>query len=119
MIVDDERDIAAVLKRGLEKHGFSVSAYSDPVQALLEYMPGTYDLMILDFKMPYLNGHELYKKIRNIDGKVKVCFLSAADSNYQQEFKKNLPLMGSEYFVKKPVSMSELVRHVNEILGIQ
>jgi len=75
--------------------------------------------MIVDFKMPHLNGYELYKKIRNIDGKVKVCFLSAAEINYREEFKKQLPLMGGEHFVKKPVSISELVRHVNELLRIQ
>jgi DNA-binding response OmpR family regulator len=119
LIVDDEWDIATVLKRGLEKHGFSVSAYSDPVQALRGYTSGTYDLMIVDFKMPHLNGYELCRKIRNVDGRVKVCFLSAAESNYRQEFNKNLPLMGSECFVKKPVSIRELVGYVNELLGIQ
>jgi two-component system response regulator TrcR len=86
---------------------------------LLDYTPGTFDLLILDFKMPHLNGYELYKKIRGINSEVKVCFLSATESNYLQGFDKNRPLMGGEYFVKKPVSISELVKDVNEILGIQ
>ena len=77
MIVDDEQDITTIFKIGLENNQFIVTTFNDPVEALSRFKPGLYDLMILDIRMPGMNGFQLYHKIRHIDDKVKVCFLTA------------------------------------------
>jgi DNA-binding response OmpR family regulator len=75
MLVDDEQDITTIFKMGLENNQFVVTTFNDPVEALSEFRPGLYDLLILDIRMPGMNGFQLYRKIRDVDNKVKVCFL--------------------------------------------
>jgi PleD family two-component response regulator len=75
LAVDDEDDVIYIVKRILEEVGlFQVDAFADPTVALSYFRPNRYDLVILDIRMPYINGLELYKKIKAIDEKVKVCF---------------------------------------------
>ena len=50
--------------------------------ALSNYRPNFYDLLLLDIRMPKMNGFELYEKIKKLDNKVKVCFISAYDVDY-------------------------------------
>ena len=73
LVVDDEEDIAKLFQKALERAGFIVDTYNDPLQSLSNYRAGMYDLLLLDIKMPEMNGFELYKKIRQIDDKTKVC----------------------------------------------
>lgn len=115
LVVDDEKDIAIVLKKGLENYGFKVDMYLDPIQALIDYKPGSYDLLLLDFKMPGLDGYELFERIRKIDRKVKVCFLSAAEGSQVREYRKQ-STSDRRYFVKKPVPIKDLVDRINSIL---
>jgi DNA-binding response OmpR family regulator len=77
LLVGDEHDNSSILKLGLEDAGFQVNAYSDPKLALSAFKPDYYDLLILDIKMPKMDGYELYDNIRKKDDKVKVCFLIA------------------------------------------
>jgi DNA-binding response OmpR family regulator len=74
LIVDDEPDITTVLKTTLEDNGFQVASFNDPISALENFRKRSYSLLILDIKMPKMNGFELYTKIKKIDDKVKVCF---------------------------------------------
>jgi two-component system, OmpR family, response regulator ChvI len=111
-VVDDEPDITTVLKRGLEHHGFAVDAFNDPQAALESFKPGHYDLMIIDIRMPKLNGFDLYRELRKKDGGVKVCFLTAFEI-YYEEFRKMFPTIDVRAFIRKPVSISNLVSQVN------
>ena len=61
----------------LEYHGFEVEAFNDPSQALSNFKTDYYDLIILDIKMPNMDGFEIYEKIKTKDEKVSVCFLTA------------------------------------------
>jgi two-component system, OmpR family, response regulator ChvI len=72
-----------VYKTGLEQNGFLVDDFNDPVQALLSFRAGQYDLLLLDIKMPKMNGFELYREIQKIDDKVKVCFITAFVTYYE------------------------------------
>ena len=84
LVVDDEVDITLSFSLALEDSGlFEVDTYNDPLVALSNYRPNSYDLLLLDIKMPNMNGFELYDKIKRIDNKVKVCFISAYDVDYQ------------------------------------
>ena len=114
LIVDDESDISSAMKIGLEDNGFEADTYNDPTVALANYRAGTYDLLIFDVKMPHMNGFELYRKIRNIDDKVEVCFLTAFEV-YSEEFKKVFPSMDVKHFIQKPIAMADLVEQIRTL----
>jgi DNA-binding response OmpR family regulator len=116
LIVEDEADILVVLKKGLEREGFTVETQQDPVKALEEFKPGYYDLLLFDIRMPTMTGFELYRQIRKIDAKVKVCFITAFEI-YFDEFKKLFPKIHVGCFVKKPVTIKELAKAVHEELS--
>lgn len=112
LFVDDEIDIVAVMKRGLELNGFDVDTFIDPLEALNHFKPDYYDDIILDIKMPNLTGFELARKIWQQDEDAKICFMSAFDV-YEPEAKKVFPRLNSFCFITKPVNISNLVKHIN------
>jgi two-component system catabolic regulation response regulator CreB/two-component system response regulator ChvI len=114
-LVDDEPDIANSLKIGLERKGFSVNAFTDPQDALSKYKPGSYDLLLIDIRMPKLNGFELVREIRKVDTNVVVWFLTAFEV-YYEEFKKMFPNLDVKSFIRKPVSLQELSNQIREKL---
>lgn len=114
-VVDDEPDITTVLKKGLEHHGFAVDVFNDPQAALASFRPGNYDLMIIDIRMPKINGFDLYRELKKRDGSVKVCFLTAFEI-YYEEFRKMFPSVDVRAFIRKPVSISSLVSQVNSTI---
>ena len=114
-IVDDEPDITAVLKKGLEQNGFAVETFNDPRLALSSYKPNYYDLMIIDIRMPNINGFDLYRELKKKDGDVKVCFLTAFEI-YYEEFRKMFPNIDVRAFVRKPVSIAALVKQINDVI---
>jgi DNA-binding response OmpR family regulator len=87
LVVDDETDLTTLFGLVLEYHGFKVYTFNDPQEALSNYKPGYYDLVILDIKMPKMDGFELYDEIKKKDHKAKVCFLTASEL-YYEEFRK-------------------------------
>jgi PleD family two-component response regulator len=116
LIVDDDHDIALFYKMALERVGFVVDVFSDPLKAFSSYRTGVYDLLLLDVRMPQMSGFELYSKIKTIDDKVKVCFITAFE-DYHNEFKNIFTHRGeSECYIKKPVTMQELIRLVRSRL---
>jgi two-component system, OmpR family, response regulator ChvI len=118
LIVDDEPDIAQVLKMGLEDNGFAVEAYNDPLDVILNFKADSYDLLLLDIKMPKMTGFELYNKLRQIDEKAKICFITAYEL-YYDEFKRVFPKIKVECFIRKPVSINNLARVIKDELQQQ
>jgi DNA-binding response OmpR family regulator len=74
LLVDDEPDITYTIKNLLEENGFKVDEFNDPILALNNYQVNFYDLVILDLKMPKMDGFELYIKIREQALKQKYVF---------------------------------------------
>jgi two-component system response regulator ChvI len=118
LVVDDEPDITLMLKKVLEGNGFRVDSFDEPSAVLQNFKPEIYDLLILDIKMPYINGFELYLKLREKDQHVKVCFLTALSElrDYEAYRKEVFPKWGERYFVAKPIENEELIRRVNGII---
>jgi DNA-binding response OmpR family regulator len=118
LLVDDEQDITWILCNILQESGFEVTSFNDPLLALKHFKPHYYNLVILDIKMPDMNGFELYRKIRRKDKRMKVCFLTAVSefTEYEQYREEASPKLGERHFVAKPVSNDELIRRINEML---
>ena len=114
LVVDDEKDISSAMQMGLEDNGFKVDSYNDPIAALANFRPGRYDLLIIDVKMPRMGGFELYRKIKEVDGNARVCFLTAFEM-YSAEFKRVFPSMDVKHFINKPLSMGELVEQIQKL----
>jgi DNA-binding response OmpR family regulator len=115
-VVDDEPDITTIFKRGLERYGFAVDTFNDPQAALASFKPSYYDLMIIDIRMPRINGFDLYRELKKRDNSVRVCFLTAFEI-YYEEFRKLFPTIDVKAFIRKPVSISNLVNQINAIIA--
>jgi two-component system catabolic regulation response regulator CreB/two-component system response regulator ChvI len=107
LVVDDESDICLTLANVL-KDRFVVHTFDDPLLALQNFRKELYDLLILDIKMPNLNGFALYREIKRLDKKVKVCFLTAAEMYYgiYSDIFSSLP---ANRFIRKPIGNEELM----------
>jgi DNA-binding response OmpR family regulator len=112
LIVDDEPDITSSFKEALRDHGFEqVDISNDPLLALKNFKAGSYDLLIIDIVMPEMDGFSLYE-VRKIDNKVKVCFITAFEINYQA-LRAVFPTSDDlGCFIRKPVDMDDLVKRI-------
>ena len=115
LIVDDEPDITLSFKMILEGNGFKVDTYNDPVQATRNFKPDAYELVILDIRMPKMDGFQLYDELKKIDDKVKVVFITAFDINYEG-LRKMYPELRIDSFVRKPVDSEYLINVVKDEL---
>ena len=114
--VDDEPDIILLCKIVLEEAGFEVDTFTDSISALDNFKPNFYDLIVLDIKMPNMDGFELCKKIKKIDHKIKICFLTASEMYYENFRKKDPELVDKDLFLRKPIENDELIKRVNKII---
>jgi CheY-like chemotaxis protein len=93
----------------LEDAGYQCTSYTDPVKALQEFKPYFYDLILLDIKMPVLNGFELCS--------VHIIFITASEEYYEQFRTQHYPELGKINYIQKPVSNDELVQIVDMIVA--
>jgi CheY-like chemotaxis protein len=121
LLVDNEADITYALENALDDYGYSIYSFNDSMLALNSYKSNFYDLVILDIKMPKMDGFELYNKIKERDPEVKICFLTASELFYE-EFRKTRYMLGEklgeEYFIQKPIKTDELVQKMNVLMNI-
>ena len=121
LLVDNEADITYALENALENYGYSIYSFNDSILALNSYKSNFYDLVILDIKMPKMDGFELYNKIKERDPEVKICFLTASELFYE-EFRKTRYMLGEklgeEYFIQKPIKTDDLVQKMNVLMNI-
>jgi len=119
--VDDEPDVLYTIKNILEDNGFQVDTFNDPIISLKSYASNYYDLVILDIKMPKMDGFELYTKIRVKDPKVKICFLTASEMYYEKYRKTRSEfgrIIGEDRFIQKPIKNEDLVKKLTAIMNI-
>jgi CheY-like chemotaxis protein len=117
LIVDDEQDVARLFGISLERNDFVVDVFNDPLSALSNYKAGTYGLLLLDIRMPHMNGFELYQKIKDMDNKVKVCFITAYEESLS-EFKGLFSSLEEvDCLIRKPIEVQKLVEIVKSKLN--
>lgn len=111
-LVDDDQNILTSVSIALEAEGFDVAKYSDGEQALSGLSKNVPDLVILDIKMPRMDGMEVLAKLRNIS-QVPAIFLTSKD----EEIDELLGLrMGADDYITKPFSQRLLIERIRAIL---
>jgi CheY-like chemotaxis protein len=121
MLVDDEADILWLFKMILESDArLKVDSFADPIVALENFRPGLYDLLLIDIAMPKMNGFELYDKIRELDKKVKISFVTASEMFYEEIRKEAFPEFDTTIcFIRKPIANPDLIKQVKQVLNIK
>jgi DNA-binding response OmpR family regulator len=115
LLVDDEFDITLTFKQILEDEGFEVDSFNDPQIALSNFKTDTYDIALIDIKMPQMNGFDLYRKLKNKDDRVKYCFMTAYEV-YYETLKKDYPGLNVGCFISKPIGAEELMKKIKSEL---
>ena len=92
LIIGDDPDINNLFKVYLEHDDFQVDSYTDPVNALYYFKKGKYDLILLDLKMPQIDGIAMFYALKNRDDKAIIC-LTTDDMLYLQQLKKKYPIL--------------------------
>jgi DNA-binding NtrC family response regulator len=117
LMVDDETDINYTFESVLEDNGFIVDTFDSPTLALKDFKAGLYDLVLLDIKMPEMDGFKLYEEMRKIDSKIKVCFMTASEMFYE-EYRRAYDSTICEHYqiIQKPIKNEELIKQINKII---
>jgi two-component system, OmpR family, response regulator ChvI len=116
LLVDDDKDHLKLFTLILENQGFTLDTYSDPSAALSQFKPNYYDLAVIDYRMPNLNGIELYERIRDIDSSIKAVLLTASHEQLIENERKNA--QGQKYMrvITKPVTNEKLRAEIDSVL---
>ncbi|HEX2407030.1 MAG TPA: response regulator [Nitrososphaeraceae archaeon] len=117
MIIDDDKDISNLFATFLEFNGYIVNAYINPVEAFINFRKNSHDLVVLDLKMPKMDGMTLYHKIKEIDNNVIICF-TTADINYIEDLRKGI-IDIEKIVLYKPVLLKDLKNKIDWLLSRQ
>jgi CheY-like chemotaxis protein len=117
MLIDDEPDIPLTYKSFLDSETYRVDAFTDAHEALKHFALNSshYDLIIMDIRMPGLNGLQLYHRIKAINKDIKVIFATALDA--ADELVSILPDIKSNYVIRKPVGREDFVKTIRTVLA--
>ena len=120
MVVDDEPDALFTYKCLLSVEGYNVEAFTDPQEALKHFVqlpdPSSYyHLVLLDIRMPRLNGLQLYNTIKTLSPNTKIMFVSALDM--AEELTSILPNMKYGDIIRKPVEREYFISKINSMLN--
>ena len=111
LIVDDDLDMTSVFSIGLQDEGFEAYTYNDPLEALSNFKPYFYDLLLVDINMPEMNGFELCTEILKMDVNVIICFITAGETNIEV-LREVYPTISVGCYIKKPITIDQLIRRI-------
>jgi DNA-binding response OmpR family regulator len=115
LIIDDDNDINNLFKIYLESDGCCrVDSYTNPIEALYDFKKNVYDLILLDLKMPQIDGVTMFNALKNRDNKVIICMITA-DLHYLEQLKERIPNI-EKYVTHKPILLRHLKDKINELV---
>jgi CheY-like chemotaxis protein len=116
MIVDDDRDILTISSKGLERAGFQVHSFSDPVRALQHVEDGCEQCQVIvsDVKMPEMTGFQLVRRVKDLRPDIKIIMMTAFDVN-KTEFEAVFRSTPVDKVMRKPFVTSQLAEAIKEI----
>lgn len=117
MVVDDELDILHVIRRYLEKWGFKVDTFSDPLYALQKFKesPGEYSLALLDIRMPEMSGVTLATLMRKVKPDIKIVIMTAFEI-VAEDLQVSLPTIKHDDILQKPFKLIQICTTVKKQL---
>jgi DNA-binding response OmpR family regulator len=115
LIVDDDEDLTSLYQTFLKFDGYKVDAFIDPVDALSSFRKDVYDLVLLDLKMPKMNGVKLSQELQNIDPNLSFRFITAASKKYVENLKIENPGI-EENIIYKPLWLNEIRITIHSLL---
>jgi DNA-binding response OmpR family regulator len=115
LIVDDDEDFTNLYETFLKFDGYEVDAFTDPIDALYLFRKDVYDLVLLDLKMPKMNGVELSEELHNIDPNLLYRFITAASKEYIDNLKLNNPDL-EKNIIYKPLWLNEIRTTIHSLL---
>ena len=114
LLIDDDKDINNLFKIYLEKNGrYQIDAYTDPINALYYFKKGLYDLVLLDLKMPQIDGITMYQQLRKIDNNTSICLITA-DIAHLEQLKEKIPNI-EKYVIYKPILLKNLKEKIDSL----
>lgn len=113
LVVDDEIDIAEIIKNILFEYEYEVSIATDGSKALEILMEKKFDLIISDIRMPHMDGVELLEDVRKKYGIVPPVIMLTGHSDFDEE---ELHKRGAVAFLNKPFQIEELMEVIEEVL---
>ncbi len=114
-LVDDDRNILTSVSMSLEAEGFAVKTYNDGEEGLKGITTNVPDLVVLDIKMPKMDGMEVLTKLRE-DSAVPVIFLTSKDDEVDEVIGLR---MGADDYITKPFSQRLLIERIRALLRRQ
>jgi DNA-binding response OmpR family regulator len=115
LIIDDDKDVGNLFKIYLEKSGeYQIDAYTDPVDVLYHFKKGLYDLVLLDLKMPQIDGISMYQQLKKVDSNTSICLITADIANLEQ-LKTKIPNI-EKYVIYKPILLRNLKNKIDSLL---
>jgi DNA-binding response OmpR family regulator len=115
LLIDDDKDINNLFKIYLEKNGrYQIDAYTDPINALYYFKKGLYDLVLLDLKMPQIDGITMYQQLKKIDNNTSICLITA-DIAHLEQLKEIIPNI-EKYVIYKPILLKNLKDKIDSLL---
>jgi DNA-binding response OmpR family regulator len=115
LIVDDDEELTNLYETFLKYDGYKVDAFTDPIDALYSFRKNVYDLVLLDLKMPKMNGIELSQEMQKIDPNLLYRFITAANKEYIESIEANNPDI-KENIIYKPLWLNEIRVTINSLL---
>ena len=100
LIIDDDKDITNLFSIFLEYNGYIVDAYTNTLEAFYNFRQNSHYLIVLDLKMPQMDGMTLYRKIKGRDDEVIVCF-TTADISYIEDLRKGIIDIVKLFFISQ------------------
>ena len=116
MVVDDDRDILTVASKGLERTGYQVHSFSDPVRALQHVEEGCKQCSVIvsDVRMPEMTGFQLIRRVKELRPDIRIVLMTAFDLN-KSEFETVFPSTPVDNVMRKPFVASQLSEAIKAI----
>ncbi|ADU49503.1 response regulator transcription factor [Intrasporangium calvum] len=113
LVVEDERPLAAALRRSLESEGFSVVVALNGVDGDWQAQEQTFDVIVLDVMLPGMSGYDICRNVRARDDSTPIVFLTAKDGEYDEADALDI---GGDDFISKPFSPVVLAARLRALL---
>jgi DNA-binding NtrC family response regulator len=117
MVVDDERDVLVIIESALQKYGFAIDKFSNPIEALAQFQktPEAYSMLLVDIRMPAMAGPELAELAHRLNPRTRIVLMTAF--GIDEILFKKFPSIKKEDVLVKPTVLGQICAEVKKRLA--